>query len=257
MKRKNLSISVFLTTILVVGMLFGVRLAQAAPPRAAAPSFGDVTIATDYSEYTFEATGTLDKYPVGLKAIAALLSVQGLPDNSVINVEWFQDGKSRSNISKVDVDLSTTVVANTLRFDSTSAGLTAGNWEADFTYKGQKVGTGKFVVTDIGVIYTFRFGTDVSHINYDLINPGTKFPSGTQNIVAVYRYYNLAKNTQGEAQWFHDGTADIKYPVTFDGTEGIASANISNSKGLPDGEWELKLVIDGNVIQSDKVTIGG
>jgi hypothetical protein len=108
--------------------------------------------------------------------------------------------------------------------------------------------------TNFGAI---TFGTEIE--GNKLVGVGTEFPSGTEQIVAVFAYKNMRNGTKWGAVWKVNGQVAIDQRNTGvwnNGTSGTNGVSINLDGGLPDGEYELELYVNDKLAQAGGFTIG-
>jgi hypothetical protein len=102
---------------------------------------------------------------------------------------------------------------------------------------------------------TFAIGEN----NYEPVDVMDTFPDGVTSVYAFFNAVNIPKGTKWQSQWFVDGTEttklkdhiwdlkpnDVNWLVFF----------VTDNSALDAGEYELKLTIDGKVVQSGQFTI--
>ena len=101
---------------------------------------------------------------------------------------------------------------------------------------------------------TFAEDTDK---NLKPIRPGTTFKSGIATIDAIFDYSAMKKGMNWSPVWLLDGETMINKAYKWDGgASGTQVRTISNKSGLPDGAYELQVVVEGKVLQTGDFTIG-
>ena len=100
----------------------------------------------------------------------------------------------------------------------------------------------------------FAEGTDK---NLKPIKPDTTFKSGIAAIDAIFDYSAMKKGMNWSPVWSLDGEAIINKAYKWDGgASGTHVRTISNKSGLPDGAYELQILVEGKVLQTGDFTIG-
>ncbi len=101
------------------------------------------------------------------------------------------------------------------------------------------------------------FGTEIE--GNQLEGVGTQFDSGTEQVIGVFAYQNMRNGTSWGPVWKYNGQVAIDQRsdgVWDSGTEGTNGVSISLDGGLPDGDYELDLYVNGSVAQTGTFTIG-
>lgn len=99
------------------------------------------------------------------------------------------------------------------------------------------------------------FAQDIDQ-NSRPINPGTQFPLGTTVVYAVYEYQGMQDGLRYLNQWYYNGQKDVSSSGEWDGgASGIAWVNIYNNNGLAEGEYALKLLVEGKLLQEGSFRI--
>lgn len=122
---------------------------------------------------------------------------------------------------------------------------------ADLTLAGDKSSTGSNAFGPI----TFADGQDK---NGNPVHPGTSFPSGIAELHGFFDYKGLRSGQPWNVTWLLDGEEIINSDHRWTGREsGTYDTYINSQKGqLPDGSYELKLSLQGQLLQTGKATIG-
>jgi hypothetical protein len=243
-----------LATLICVASMISVPTAQAAPIQQSGPTFGQAFVAGDYIVSLVLPLDIMSTYPEGAPGLVALLPVQGLPNSSEISVQWLKDEKPNGDLFTLKTDAKTIRAVSYL---TPPGGMTSGNWEAQFSYRAKVVGSAKAKVARTFIVYPFRFGEYYTRISKEIINLHSTFPVGTRQIVAGYKYYFAPEGAKGQAQWFYNDQPILSFDITFDGTSGngFAVLNKNNNEGLPEGTYELRIVVDGQTLQTSRVKI--
>ena len=115
-------------------------------------------------------------------------------------------------------------------------------------------GTGTSTATaKIGPL-TFSSGQE----NDQPVDEGTQFASGTEEIFAFFDYSGMTDGAELRQVWTIDGEDGLDTTDGWNaGATGSYWISINSSDGLPDGEYELELYVDGKVAQTGQFSIGG
>jgi len=92
------------------------------------------------------------------------------------------------------------------------------------------------------------------------VNPATKFQPGIETVWACWDYWGMNPDLRFTHSWYNNGKERVSKSISWDRAEnGSFCTNIywvEGSIGLPTGNWELKLYIDNELVQSGTFTIG-
>jgi hypothetical protein len=237
------------STALLFVALFATAHVRAQSSDAA---FGAPVIAEDRTIYTFDPIDPMQVFPQGVKHLIGFVSVSGLPDNSEVTSEWFQDGTSQGKLDPIKTDSKTTQISS--RWES-DAGLDAGSWEVRFTYNGNVVAKAIAKVQAGAFVYPMRFGDDCTFYTAELFDEQKDFGAAQLNVAARIRYANLPQDSKLEIQWYLAGTDILESSDTFTGT-GVTCFSISKDGGLKSGSYQIKVVLDSKVLRTQDFTVG-
>lgn len=101
------------------------------------------------------------------------------------------------------------------------------------------------------------FGTNIE--GGTLEGQGTTFDSGTKQVIGVFAFQNMRNGMKWGAVWKYNGQVAIDQHDDSTWTAGVKGTNgvsVSLDDGLPDGDYELDLFINGTQVQSGAFTIG-
>jgi hypothetical protein len=89
-------------------------------------------------------------------------------------------------------------------------------------------------------------------------NPATTFPSAITKIYLRWDYENIPYGASYIRKWTMDGREWIKYDCTWTGSEnGQESVKLTEPKGLHSGTWELTIIVDGDVLLNEQISVSG
>jgi len=91
------------------------------------------------------------------------------------------------------------------------------------------------------------------------IDPSTKFPPGITTVYACCDYWGMNPELQFTRSWYNNGEEWVSKSKYWDRAEnGTVCSRIYwlEGGGLPTGNWEVKLYIDNELVQSGTFTIG-
>jgi hypothetical protein len=104
------------------------------------------------------------------------------------------------------------------------------------------------------------FATGIDPNDRTLINPSTKFPTGTTEIYACHEFWEMSADIRFSEYWYRDGSEFISDTFSWDlGESGARCGSLrwtEGPKGYPPGNWEVKLYIDNELAQSGTFIIG-
>lgn len=110
-----------------------------------------------------------------------------------------------------------------------------------------------------------RSGVTVDHLAFSTrvtrdarpVNPAELLPSRIKNIYATFQFNGMRKGTSWSQVWAHDGKKILDKKEKWQG--GKASRQVltlSNSRGIPDGNYHLAITARGKVVAEGQVTVG-
>lgn len=108
--------------------------------------------------------------------------------------------------------------------------------------------------TQFGAI---TFGTEIE--GGSLVGQGTEFDTGTRQVIGIFAFKNMRNGMKWGAVWKYNGQVAIDQRddgVWNKGATGTNGVAIGLEEGLPDGEYELELYVNGSAVQSGAFTIG-
>jgi tetratricopeptide (TPR) repeat protein len=106
------------------------------------------------------------------------------------------------------------------------------------------------------VIGDIRFATEITEDSQP-VDPGDSFPPGVTTIYAVFDHANFAPDMGFSFIWYIDGEEVLRDGSIWDANPtGTSWVNVDHPDGLPAGEYDLQLLIDGEVLQTGSFAIG-
>lgn len=117
------------------------------------------------------------------------------------------------------------------------------------------VGEQKAVTMGAAKIGAFTFASEQQ--NDEPVDARVSFPSGTTDIYAFFDYSGMKDGVEWRQVWTIDGEAGLDSTDVWGGGEAGNYWISVNSDPLPDGDYELKFYVDGNLAQSGQFSIGG
>jgi len=112
--------------------------------------------------------------------------------------------------------------------------------------------------TGSGPLGPITFGSEVDS-NGELLDPGTTFSSGTLQLYAAVDYQGMQDGWEIGRRWSIDGDIVVDSVDAWDAGESGENYHFwinSRSGSLPDGEYKLDLLVEGQLAQSGSATIG-
>jgi hypothetical protein len=101
------------------------------------------------------------------------------------------------------------------------------------------------------------FARDSTEEN-DPIDPTTTFPGGTKEVHAIFDYEGMSSDVEWSRTWYRDGKESLAKTQGWTGRErGTWSLRYFYSDGEPlePGGYELRLYIQGELVQSGRFVI--
>lgn len=90
------------------------------------------------------------------------------------------------------------------------------------------------------------------------IDPASRFPEGTTEIHAIFKYEGMANDLSWEVILYKDGNEVVHETKSWDGGERSTFDYSFDAGGnpLPIGEWQLELYVSGELLRAGTFTIG-
>jgi len=139
-------------------------------------------------------------------------------------------------------------------------GLEAGAYRLNLYIEGELAAMSNFWITggEGGASFepiTFAEGISPSG---EPVGAARSFSSGLDELHAFSAYEGLEDGLDFAVKWYIDGQNVIDDPVKWDGGEsGSWHYYLYSSSGaLPDGEYDLELLVEGQVLQTGSTTVG-
>jgi hypothetical protein len=105
------------------------------------------------------------------------------------------------------------------------------------------------------VIADITFATEITE-NSEPVDPSGSFPPGPTRIYGVFEHANIAPGMEFSFMWYLDGEAVLGDKTLWEANPtGKTWVNIDHPDGLPTGEYDLQLLIDGEVLQTGSFVI--
>ncbi len=197
-------------------------------------------------------------FPTGTKTLYAAFDYANMSNGLQWTRAWLVDGQEAL---RRDENWSSGA-AGTFSMELTSQqGLEPGAYRLNLYIAGDLVATSNFWVTGgegIGASFgpvLFAEGIDRQG---NPVNAANSFPSGLPELYAFSEYSGMESGMELGVNWYLDGEAIISDPYDWDGdSEGVWNYYIySNDGALPDGQYDIELLVEGQVLQKGSTVLG-
>jgi len=196
--------------------------------------------------------------PAGIQRVYAFFDYEGMRDGLAWSRTWYYEGEAvaegsgtwdqgASGSTWVALDSREPLEPGSYRLELYIEGTMVA--VADFTVAGE-AGTSAF-----GPI-TFASGIDA---NDQPLNPGTRFPSGLEELYVFWEYTGMRDGMAWEERWLLDREELARFEATWQwGESGLFRDRIYRESGRPldDGTYTLELYVEGELVQSGTAVIG-
>ncbi|HZY45048.1 MAG TPA: hypothetical protein VFF70_09895 [Anaerolineae bacterium] len=230
--------------------------APANPPPNSTASFSPITFAIGVENE--QPVDAMDTFPSGVTKIYGVFSGINIKDGQAWRHEWLLNGESFPELSSGTTWKAAIAGVNSVWWITPSfpEGMDAGEWELRLYIGDQLVQSGKVTVEanvepDFGPI-TFAGGVDT---NDQPVDPVTvrkpTFAAGTKEVYAFFSGINVTADTDWQSEWFFNGKSlDSKNHAwnLSPNEENWIQFGSTSSSPLTPGTYELKLTIDGTVV---------
>ncbi|MGQ9553603.1 MAG: trypsin-like peptidase domain-containing protein [Anaerolineae bacterium] len=90
------------------------------------------------------------------------------------------------------------------------------------------------------------------------VRPGTTFRSDLKELYAFFDYQGMKDDWEFTRRWYVDGEAATEASVIWEFGESGKNfwVAISSQDGLPNGEYQLELLVEGELVQTGTCTVG-
>jgi serine protease Do len=89
------------------------------------------------------------------------------------------------------------------------------------------------------------------------INPASILPSGGKELYATFEYAGMQNGMSWNQVWAVNGQQIVSKPDRWEaGTQGRRTLSLTNSKGLPDGQYHLVLTVENRVLAEATAVVG-
>jgi len=227
-------------------------------PPAEGPTFSNVTFAVGQEE------GYL--LPAGSQEIRASFEYAGLSPDVPWTYRFYREGSELERGDGEPLPQGSGKGTIVLR---RSPAFSAGNYRLELYLKdrplalgGRLAATADFTLTGgpKGPAFspiTFAEGVDRKG---NPVRPGTAFESGLKELYAFFDYEGMRDGWQLTTRWSLDGEVILGRERAWEGGESGKNfwVNIHTKSGaLPEGQYKLELLVEGELVQSGTCTVGG
>ena len=123
--------------------------------------------------------------------------------------------------------------------------------ESDFWLAGQTVPG-----LDEGPFGPITFGEAVDS-QLRPVRPATAFKSGIPEVFGTMDFHGMTNGWEWSRRWYIDEKAVLDQNATWDrGESGSFWVSVNKRGGLPDGDYLLEMLVEGQVVQTGTFTIG-
>ncbi len=222
-----------------------------------APTFSNIRLG-------LEATSSGDVreasvlFPTGTKTLYAAFDYANMSNTLQWTRAWLVDGQEAL---RRDENWSSGPAGIYSMELSSQQGLEPGAYRLNLYIAGDLVATSNFWVTGgegIGASFgpiLFAEGIDRQG---NPLNAARSFPSGLPELYAFSEYSGMESGMELGVNWYLDGEVVISDPYDWDGdSEGLWNYYIyANDGALPDGQYDIELLVEGQVLQQGSTVIG-
>ncbi len=215
--------------------------------------------------------------PAGIQTVEASFKYANMTEDTEWSAVWYYEGKDFTWDDGQPLPRAAGTASVTWEAWDEREGFAPGSYRLELYIEDRLAATADFVIAgeeqpknvedqveeeDSGVGWQ-PFGpiTFASQLGRDdePLDPGTSFPSGIRTIYAIFDYQGMRDGWEWGWRWFLDGELVINRRDTWN--DGERGENLfvtihSRRSALPDGEYELELLVRGQVVQSGKAIIG-
>jgi hypothetical protein len=197
-------------------------------------------------------------FPDGVTMVYAIFSGVKLTDGQAWRHEWYYNGELQDALSD-----SSTWDASTAGPDAVwwltiynEVGVRTGKWELRLYVNDKMVQSGQFTIEKNGepdfgpIIFAGGQENDKPVDPVDVSDP--TFSSDTAKVYAFWSGINVPKGTAYTREWYLNGkllqTKDDTWDFGPDEENWVSFASSNGTDPLADGAYELKMLIDGNIV---------
>ena len=207
-----------------------------------------------------EPEGVGSSFDSGLKAVYAVFDFDRFKNGREFKFTWYLDGEQLfEDTADWDAGARGSYWVNVFNDEVLPDGL----YTLELQYDDVLLACGSFALgqgtgtstatAKIGPL-TFSSGQE----DDQPIDEGTQFSSGTEEIFAFFDYSGMTDGAEVRQVWTIDGEDGLDTTDAWNaGAAGSYWISVNSSDGLPDGQYELELSVDGKVAQTGQFSIGG
>ncbi len=197
-------------------------------------------------------------FPAGTKRLLAFFDYQNMSGTNKWTRTWLADGQVA--LSKDESWTEGRAGSYMLELTS-SKGLAAGAYRLNLYIDGKLAAMSNFWITGAqggGASFApivFARGEDRQG---NPVGVAQSFPSGLEELHAFSDYSGMEDGLAFQINWYVDGQKVIESPFDWDGGEsGTWHDYLYSQKGvLPDAEYSVELLVEGQVLQKGTTTVG-
>ena len=225
-------------------------------PERAQPAFGSITFSAGEDE------GCL--LQAGIGEIQAVASYTNMTSSTKWSYVWYHELERMAGGDGKPVSGSSGVTTFSL---TNKQGFDVGTYRLELYIGDRLAGTSDVLLagetepggtTGAGPLGPITFGSETDS-NGNLLDPGTSFPSGTLKLYGEMDYQGMQDGWEVGRRWSIDGDVVVDAVEAWDAGESGEGYHFwinSRSGSLPDGEYKLDLLVEGQLAQSGSATIG-
>jgi tetratricopeptide (TPR) repeat protein len=218
--------------------------------------FGDVVFAQDIDAmnapvnpgYTFEK---------GIREIKAFFDFANMQDNLKWSALWWHDG-TEIDTGETAAPTWTFGVSGTTYVSLSSDELPPGQYNLVLLVEGDVFQEAQFkIVEPSDVIRQVAFAPEVDADGMPISATDT-FPADTRLVYATFDYAGIQPGQSWSVVWYLDGVEVSRSSEAWHGAEsGNSWVVLSSKNGLPPGQYDLELSVDGKVVQTAVMLVEG
>jgi hypothetical protein len=230
---------------------------QVGGPPSNAPSFSNIVLSEDLTSGGAPREPAV-LFPAGIKTLHAFFDYANMTDGQGWSRDWLVDGSV--GLSKEEAWSEGRSGTYSLELTSQS-GLAAGAYRLNLYVGDDLAAMSNFWVSGgEGTSASFEPITFAEGIDRqgNPVGAARSFSSGLDELHAFSYYSGMEDGMSFVVNWFIDGQKVIEDPSDWDGGESGPWHYFlySDSGSLPDGEYDLELVLEGQVVQNAGTTVG-
>jgi len=206
--------------------------------------------------------------PAGVKELKATFEFANMTGRTEWSNVWYYEGK---DILREDGEPLPTASGTYFLELSKGAGFDPGRYRlelyigdrlaatSDFLMVGEKEPDRKKEERPQALFGPITFASRVDRDD-NPVDPGTSFPSGIGTLYGIFDYQGMQDGWEWTQRWFLDGEVVADTSEAWElGEQGenVHVSIYSRAGELPDGEYRLELLVQGQPVQSGVATIGG